>query len=255
MAEWIWFATSDRIKHIALMRASAASSRFGRVHLLLIAFALGALCAAMTGFRLVSQEPAFEPSGTIHPRGDGWIHVVESIHKANLALDRSADLWWNPTQTGISFITGSAVGLLLLALSLFLIRAGMTVAHAAGYRGEQRMTAALHYSTAWMIPALIAGTLIILRPITLAGVLREWRFTPTDSAIRLTSGVIASIAGVLWWFWLIRMGFTAPPDSRNRVAAFFAIGVPLIIAIVGAAWWFGLTYLHQTLFKALQLDF
>ena len=50
MCRWVWGATTERLKHLALMRSSPASRHFQFVNILLLAFAAIILQAAYTGF-------------------------------------------------------------------------------------------------------------------------------------------------------------------------------------------------------------
>jgi len=59
----------------------------------------------------------------------------------------------------------------------------------------------------------------------------------------------------MWWFWLGRLGATAPARTRGWVIAFFAIGPPLIVVLMAAGWWWGLPLLYDPLFATLNLAF
>lgn len=257
MSEWVWFARIERLKHIALMQASAASRRFARPNLLLLAFAAGFWLATNYGFRWVSASREAEPTRSLTPGGSGWVHLAAMPPPARIGLppEIKVDLWWNPTQSALVFAIGIVTAWLMSVLALGFIRSGMTSALETKYRSEQRMTAALGYSTAWAIPLAIAALLASLLPISYAGEVNRWAWYPPRDAIVLSAAVIAGFAAAMWWFWLLRLGFTAPPSSRSRVSFFFAVGVPLIVVGVGAAWWFGLSFLFAALFKAIRLDF
>lgn len=257
MSEWVWFARIERLKHIALMQASAASRRFARPNLLLLAFAAGFWLATVYGFKPVSASAAVEPSHSVTPTGTGWVHLAAAPKSSRVGAppEIKVDLWWNPTQSALVFAIGAVTSWLIAVLILALIRSGLTAAHEVKYRSEQRMTAALSYSTAWAIPLVIAAFLASLLPISSAGKMAQWAWYPPRDAIVLSAAVVAGFAAAMWWFWLLRLGFTAPPSSRGRVSFFFAVGVPIIVVGVGAAWWFGLAYLFAALFKAIRLDF
>ena len=96
MGEWVWFCGHGRLKHLAMMRASAASRRFAHLNLALLAVGLALLEATRTGWRWVAASPAFEPTGSTQPAGVGWIHVVGASRPLppDLPPESIVDLWW-----------------------------------------------------------------------------------------------------------------------------------------------------------------
>ena len=140
-------------------------------------------------------------------------------------------------------------------LLLVLIREGVALAHTAPYRGEQRMTAALLYSSAWWVPALMAVVVCFVRPLPFVGEVSRWAWLPSERGLNLTAGAVAGFAATMWWFWLIRLGATAPAPTRSRVMASCTLGVPLLLAAASVAWWFGLDRLNEFLFVRLQMNF
>ena len=138
---------------------------------------------------------------------------------------------------------------------MLLLRAGLTKAHLAPYRHEQRMTAALHYSTAWVAPVSIAATIITLKPIAYIGDVRGWPLIPPSQGFDLSAATVAGIGAAMWWFWLVRLGATAPTPTRARVVAFIGLAVPMLVFVVAAGWWMGLNALFPHLFRALDLSF
>ena len=117
------------------------------------------------------------------------------------------------------------------------------------------MTAALHYSTAWGLPLFVAALLVALRPVSFIGGMSRWAWYPPDLGFILSAAVIAAFAVIMWWFWFIRLGATAPARTCGTVVGFFTLGVPLIVIAVGAGWWFGIPELLERLFPALELNF
>ncbi len=254
MCRWVWSAGSQRLAHIALMRTSAASRRFAWLNLLWLALAIGAFQATRVGWRAVA---AVEPGGSTTPAGRGWLHVAGAPRPLppGQPLSVPVDLWWNAAQAMIASVVAGLVALLLMWLLILLIRAGLTAAHLAPYRGEQRMSAALLYSTAWWVPALAAIIVCLPRPLVFVGMVNRWGLLPTHRGLSLFAGAIVGLAVTLWWFWLIRLGATAPARTRGRVIAFCTLGIPLLLAGAAAAWRFGLDAFHDFLFVRLNMQF
>jgi len=117
------------------------------------------------------------------------------------------------------------------------------------------MTAALHYSTAWSVPALFAVTIWLLIPLGRIGMISKWGWPPARSSLEFLAGLVGTITFVCWWFWLLRLGSAAPADTRTRVAWFFGLGAPVMVAGGAAAWWFGLGYGLTHLFDSWKLGF
>ena len=257
MAEWVCYAGGERLKHLALMRASAASRRFSRVNILLLAAGLGLFQATSVGWRWVTNAAAIEPTGSTEPAGRGWFHVgaVPRPLSPDRAPEIPVDLWWNPVQMVIAVVTAGLMALLLLSLVMFLLNRGVTLAHSVPYRGEQRMTAAIHYSTAWAVPMLLSLVVIELRPVSFVGAISKWSWHPPERGVVLSAAVVAAFAVTMWWFWLGRLGATAPARTRWRVITFFALGAPILVITFGALWWYGLDRLYNPLMKALDLSF
>ena len=257
MCRWVWSARSERLKHIALMRTSAAAKRFAWINALWLALGIAGFQATRIGWHPVGASPVVEPSGSTNPLGRGWLHVAAAPRPLppGQAPQIPVDLWWNPAQTMIASVIAGIAVLLLMWLLIHLIRAGVALAHSVAYRGEQRMSAAFLYSTAWWIPALVGITICLLRPLAFVGQLSRGGWYPTDRGLSLIAGAFVGLAATLWWFWLIRLGATAPARTRNRVMAFFTLGVPLLLAGVSLAWWVGLEKLHEFLIVPLNMQF
>ena len=155
----------------------------------------------------------------------------------------------------IASVIAGLAALLLMRLLVLLIRIGIAMAHTAAYRGEQRMTAALLYSTAWWIPALAGIIICLLRPLAFVGEMSKGGCYPTNRGLSLIAGALVGLAATLWWFWLIRLGATAPVRTRGRVMAFCTLGSPLLLAGASLAWWIGLEPFTEFLFVRLDLHF
>jgi hypothetical protein len=252
MGRWVWSATTERLKHLALMRSSPASKHFRFINLLLLSFAALILQASSRGWHVASVVLT-EGMAEIRPDGKGWLHIASSRHTSG-AIGKRADAWWNPPQTIIAAALG-ITGAVSLAYVLFgFIRWLIERAHERSYRGEQRMTAAIDYSTAWIVPALPAAIIVGFLPaITIAEETRS--AVVSGTALAILAALIAVPPVVLWWIWLVRLGATAPAETRGAVQAAFVVGAPLLTIAAVAAWWFGLHALLQYLFQAMDLNF
>jgi len=170
-----------------------------------------------------------------------------------MPTESPSELWWNPAQTLVAFPVGFVAALLLLLLLAGSARSGVTFAHPPTLRPEQRMIAALRYGMAWCPPLLLATLISACRPIALVSALSGWKWFPGDEWRLLVIGTLAGVGGVAWWFWLVRLGSSAPPNARRRVVAVLAVGLPMsaVAAVVG--WWYGLAWLHGPMFRLLGM--
>ncbi len=257
MCEWVWFAGSGRLKHLTMMRASAAARSFARLNNLLLAGGLGLVQAAHHGWRSVTASAALEPTGSVTPFGRGWLHIAATPnpYRATQPLGVAVDLWWNPPQAVIAGVAGFVAALVVIVVLHAMVRFGVSLAHRSQYRHEQRMTAALLYSTAWVLPLLLSAILLTLRPLGRIGAIRHWSWCPSQGGFDVAAGLVTALGVAFWWFWLIRLGATAPADSRGRVGTFFGLGTPLIVVAGAAAWWFGLDTALHALFASSKLEF
>ena len=117
------------------------------------------------------------------------------------------------------------------------------------------MTAALQYSTAWSLPIFVGSFLCGLLPLSYMGAMAQWGWCPPQQVFVISAAVVAGFGACMWWFWLIRLGSSAPPKVRGRVTLFMGIGAPVIFVGAGAGWYFGIKYLHQVLTESLRLGF
>jgi hypothetical protein len=247
MVKWVWLAGWRRLKHIALMRASAASGRFARINLVVLAGAFALFEATQKGWVTSSVRPA----------GRGWLRIVASPRSLpqNHPPEAYVDLWWNITHTVIAVAIVMSVGWLLLWLVTGLIGAGVTWAHKPPYRYEQRMTAAVHYATAWCLPFFAAGIIVALRLISDVGRIAGWKWYPPQLLFEFSAAVVAGFGATLWWFWLFRLSATAPDRTRGRVVAFFALGVPVLVGSAAAGWCYLVEPIYPLLFEKLGVNF
>ena len=257
MSEWVWFAPGQRLQHLALMRSSAASLRFARINLALLTIALGLFMVSQVGWKWVAGSAAAEPTGRLTPAGQGWLHVATtpSPPRHLLAAEVPVDLWWSTPLAGAAVLGTLLFGLLGGWLAMALLRAGVTWAHRPPYRAEHRMTAALHYNTAWVAPMLMGAFVLILLPLAYMGAIARWSIVLPQLGLRWAGAVVIAFGAGMWWFWLIRLGMTAPPATRTRVVTFFAVGAPLIVGGITAVWYFGLPALIGQLSVLLHWQF
>jgi len=257
MCEWVWFAGPGRLKHLGLMRASEAARSFASLNVLILAAGLALIQATHQGWRSVTASAALEPTQSLTPQGQGWLHVAATPNPFRITQPPGApvDLWWNPPQAVVAGVCGFLAAILILWLTHGALRTGVTLAHQTRYRREKRMTAALLYSTAWGLPLVLSVVLLALRPLGRIGDIEHWPWCPSESGFALAAGLIAVLGVVFWWFWLIRLGATAPADTRGRIGVFVALGAPLIVAGASAAWWFGLDAALHALFTLWKLQF
>lgn len=257
MGEWVWFCGARRLKHLALMRASAASRRYAHINLALLAVGLALLEATRTGWRWVRTLPFPESTGPTQPVGVGWLQVAEAprLLPANHPPQSHVDLWWNPIQTVTAMVVALILGFLVGWLVMIVVRAGVTRAHRPPYRNEQRMTAALHYGTAWCLPLLVAAVVVGLKPMAFMGRIRQWVWCPPADGFVLSAAAVAGFGVIMWWFWLVRLGGTAPARTRRTVVTFLTIGVPLIVTAVAAGWWYGLSRVYEPLLALMNVEF
>jgi hypothetical protein len=229
---------------------------FSRPYWLLLSAGLGFFVATHFGWRAVTASAVLEETGSMKPRGQGWLHIAAAPAPYRVTNPGTAvDLWWNPAQAVIAGVAGFVSVLVLLWVFFALIRTGLRVGHRPQYREEGRMTAALHYSVAWSVPLLLAALLLLPRALARIGAIKRWLWYPAQSAVDFVACVIGAIALILWWFWLFRLVSTAPADSRGRLAWFVGLGVPIIVAGGVAAWWLGLSSALTNLFDWWKLAF
>ena len=76
MCVWVWLAGQERLKHLALTRASAASKCFARWNLLLLALGFGLLQGTRYSWYELTNSPALEP--TFETLGQFWGHAAST---------------------------------------------------------------------------------------------------------------------------------------------------------------------------------
>ncbi|RME39436.1 MAG: hypothetical protein D6788_05465 [Planctomycetota bacterium] len=244
MIEWIWFADAPRVTQVAVVRASPASSRFARIHLLWLCGVAGLLCASRTGWARQMPE--------IMPRGQGWLRIGPATGGPG---DQVPLLWWNPAQFLIAWATAAVTALVGVLLLGTLVRSGLRGAHLPPYRQQGRLQAALHYATAWSPPVILGILILSVSPLIAFLRARGWDVSPVQLELDLGGGVLALLGLVMWWFFLLRVANCAPPCTRGRLTVFVAVGIPLLTGLFAAAWWIGLRLSLPPLFTYLGLRF
>lgn len=257
MTRWVWSAGSRRLKHIAQMRSSSASARFARRNLTLLAGGCAVFEATRKGWRWVTASPAIEPTGSVLPAGKGWLHVAgaSSPLLSERAPEVYVDLWWNIAHTVTAGALVMSLAWAVAQLAMHAVRIGVARAHKPPYRNDQRMTAAIHYATAWCVPVFVAALVAALRPITFVGMVSHWGWCPPARVFEVSAAAIAGFGVAMWWFWLIRLGWTAPGPTRARVVAFFAAVVPVLVGLTAVGWCYLIDPIYAPLFERLGVSF
>lgn len=257
MIKWVWFAGAGRLNHVALMRTSAASRRFARINIFLLACLMGALQWTRIGWTGTTEAIGVDAGRVIKPGGEGWFHIASAPRPLlpNRALELPVDLWWNPAQSLIAMTSGMVLSLILILLVLVFLRKGVTKSLIPSYQQEQRMTAAILYGTAWSFWVMLASIVYCLTPIAYIGEISAWSIYPGENVFISVAAILAGIGSTLWWIWLIRLGATVPESCRGRVVAFFSLATPVAIAVAVCIWLYGLDWLYyDALFPVMKLS-
>lgn len=249
MCRWVLGAGRQRLTHLALSRPSRASRRFAAGNILLLSLGMALAAFANTGWSVLERGPGQRDPQTA-PAGKGWWRLAESPAAENPAsLNRVTPVaaWWSvpiaALAAAITFVVSGLVNWLLLA-----IIAGASAGALRGrLQGTQRLKCAIHYSTAWIVPMLIAVLPAMLRPLAhLAGV-NGWRTLQSQSIFDAPAIIIAAVCVLLWWFWLIRLASTIPEESRQSAARFFILWTPMLAVLVLGCLALGLYMLAERL--------
>jgi len=262
MAEWVWFAGWERLKHLALTRSSAASRRFARLNLGVLAIALAVFQGSRGGWRWVpipsqitEEAVPSVAAESLRPQGTLWLlaAAVPSHERLTQPREGPVTLWWNPWISTLNLAVAFLFAVLLFWMGVALIRGAATKSLLPMYRADQRLTAAIHYGTAWALPVAVGLFVLGLRPVSYIGKMNGWSFAPPSQAFVVASGIVAGLGVVTGWFWLIRLATCVPSATKSRAVAFFVLGVPIIAAVTGCTWWFGVRYVVEHGIAALKL--
>jgi len=257
MLDWVWYARAERLKHLALMRSSAASRQFRLINVSILVCMLGVLLLSRVGWHRTYAPAVAEAAVEIKPAGDAWRRVASLPRPlpTDLPPDRAVDLWWNPAQSGLGLAVGVPMAYIVVLFMLTVQRLLITGAHHAAYRRDGRMTAAVHYATAWFVPMAITAVLLLFVPVTFITDLKRVSWIPPSEFLEIAAAVFTSFGLVLWWFWFMRLGATAPPRTRARVVAMMGLSPPLLAIGAAAGWWYATEWLLRLLFEKLRLGF
>lgn len=253
MIAWVWRAGGARLRHLALVQSSAASKHFATIHLVWISIVVFLLELTRAGWHSVSGTGA----GPFQPSSEGWFRLggMERPFPAGVPTSRTADLWWSPAQALVAGVLALLLAPLALLLMHKLIRAAISISYPVRYRDEFRMSAGMHYATAWFLPAILGGLLVLLRPWAFYGNAQAAGPVIADGTIVVLAATPAVFSFIGWWFSLVRMGFAAPQRCRSRVVAALGAIAPLIVAGVCVGWWFGFPLLVGLIYELLHIQF
>ncbi|GMU36101.1 MAG: hypothetical protein KJ057_00255 [Phycisphaerae bacterium] len=250
MAAWICLASGERVRHLMLMRSSAASRRFFLVGVLWLALAAALVHVAWIGWRESIPEQATQ-------RGAGWVVVASPPQSGPVLASQKMPLvlWWNVRLAGmvlgISFVTALFLAWLVLVTLRGLAEGFLD----AGHRGEGRMTAAWHYAAGWFPPLVLGGLCFALYPVARASALGGWGVMISPEAVVATAGVLAALGVAGAWFYVLRLSAGAPVRARRKMLVFAGIITPGVTAAAAAGWHFGLELMYAELTRSLGWGF
>ncbi len=244
MTKWVWAAGAGRLSHLSLMRASPAARRYAGKTLNLVVL-VGAICwLALTGWHAVNLLPVEAGGDPTEPVGRGWCTLASApartpVPSANPS--RVIAWWWNPPLAASGAVAALVWGLILGRLLLVILRRGVERSLTERYRGQERLSAALCYSTAWAMPLVPAGLVLALLPLSRLAMVGDWPIKPPTVFMYVPAAVVAGFGAFMVWFGLIRLAMTVPVRARTRAVVFCGLGMPLIAAvlILGSIWGLG----------------
>jgi len=255
MCRWTFAASNARLSYLSLVRLSPASRRFARNNLLL--FALAATCLQLThaGWQRILATGPEDTDRTADIRTAGWYELgtSELDPSASNNTGRSFNIRWNPA---ITFTTAAVTFFVALVIGWWWLRWvdwGAQAALGRSRREEGRLSCALRYSTAWLVPVCAPAMLILLRPLWYLNEARGWNLFPQTIVLYLPVVIVTALGMILWWLWLIRLSLTVPLQVRTRVLIWYTMAAPVLgIALVGGAG-YGLHRGSTELFAALGM--
>ena len=259
MCKWIWGAGAGRLAHLALMQSSAASRRFGRVNAALVVLTVAVCWLWLSGWHAVRVLPGTEDGEALTPSGKGWLLLAPTSGEAPAPAGppqggRIVSWWWNPPQALLGSFLAFAGGVILAWLLLAILRAGVERSLRRRYRGQERLGAALRYSTAWAVPLIPAGLILLPLPLCRLAAVAGWRVQPPETFVYVPAAVVAAFGVLMWWFGLIRTASTVPVRTRSRVVLFCGLWMPLIGAVLAAGSFVALLRLQDMLTRVLRLQ-
>ncbi len=221
---------------------------------LLLAFSAALLQFSLVGRHTLTNAPRDETSLAPTPAGHGWYHLAEADPPPPYrGRAVPTDVWWNPPQATLAAVSTLVVSLLIMWIILACQHAGVRRALGPKYRDQGRLQAAVHYGTAWLILLLPACVIAACGPLADISAAAQWPIVVPPAVIYAPAAVLAIISVCGYGFGLIRVGATVPIAARTRVAVFFTLWNPLIVALWSGGAVVGLYYWMQLLVPQLGL--
>lgn len=255
MCRWTYPASDERLSYLSLVRLSPASRRFARNGLLLFALAAGCLQLTHAGWQRVL---VIGPDDTDRPgdrRAAGWyeLGMTGSAAEPSSHTGQSFAIRWNPAISATTAAVTFFVALLIGWWWLRWVDWGALAALGRSRREEGRLSCALRYSTAWLVPVCMPILLILLRPLWYLDEARGWDLFPPTIVLYLPVVILAALGLIMWWLWLIRLSLTVPLQVRTRVLIWYTLAAPVlgVLLVAGAA--YGLRRGSTELFAALGM--
>jgi len=259
MCKWIWGAGAGRLAHLALMQSSPASRRFGRVNAALVVLTVAGCWLWLSGWHAVRVLPGTVDGEALTPSGKGWLLLALASGEAPARVGppragHTVSWWWNPPRALLGSVLAFVGGLVLAWLLLAILRTGVERSLRRRYRGQERLAAAVRYSTAWALPLIPAGLILLPLPICRLAAVAGWPVQPPETFLYVPAAVVAAFGLLMWWFGLIRTASTVPVRTRGRVVLFCGLSMPLIAAALAAGSFVALLRLQDLLARMLQLQ-
>lgn len=254
MLRWVVFASSERIKHLGLMRKSAASTRFASSAILWFSLAVLLYSNSRIGWHTIGGLGEHASQALLKPTGNGWFRISSASSNPTVGAPSTQGLWWNPAQGLIAGAFAFVAGIALSWLCLGVLGWGATLAHSRQFRGEGRMSAAIAYSMAFFALCVIGGVVISMRPFFY--ILNANSTTrPSSDAVEILAVIATGAPLVVWWLWLIRLGSSAPASTRNKVTALMIVAPPVCLTGIVAAIYWGLEWFEHSVFPLMHLQY
>jgi len=257
MCIWMWGAGAGRLGHLALMQTSPAARRFSRVNVVLLAATVAVCWVWLGGWHSVRIVPGPIDEATVNPSGWGWFLLASTPADAPPLPDdagRTVAWWWNPPTAILGAACALAWSLILGWLLQAILRRGVERSLRPSFRRQGRLGAALRYSTAWVIPLIVVGLVLLLLPLCRLAAVADWPVKLPESFVFVPAAVVAAFALSMGWFGLVRLGATVPVRTRGRVVLFCGLWAPLIAAALVVGSFVGLARLLEVISPVLRFQ-
>ena len=83
----------------------------------------------------------------------------------------------------------------------------------------------------------------------------QWSAHWPKNVHRVPAYVLAGLGLFLYWFWMLRIAHSSPPETRGRVSRFFGLWAPLEAALLIGGWIVGQHHGLPYLAKLLKMGF